>query len=196
MATGLCTGKRSASFREDKVADESDSKPTEPDHLSSVYPQLRALAASYLARERPDHTLQPTALVHEAYARLAASGSCPATDEPQFLSLAATVMRHVLVDHARRRRAERRGGGRTREPLDDAVVAYQHSAIDLVALDEALRQLAELNSALAQTVELRFFGGLSEQETAEQMGLSTRSVRRNWRAARAWLAHRLGPEAP
>lgn len=153
-----------------------------------VYSELRRLAEQHMRRERQDHTLQATALVHEAFLRLT-GGSAPAwEDRTHFFKAAARIMRHVLVDHARSRGYAKRGGGGRRISLEEgAAVLVEERAPDLVALDEALTRLAHLDSRQHQVVELRFFGGLSVEETAEVLGISAITVKRDWRSARAWL---------
>ena len=154
-----------------------------------VYDELRRLAASALRRERPDHTLQPTALVHEAYLRLADEPDARWENRAHFLAVAAQAMRRILVDHARGRNAQKRGSGEVLRPLDgiDVEAFSAGPAIDLLALDEALARLALLDARQARVVELRFFGGLTVEETAAVTGLSDRTVKREWQMARAWL---------
>lgn len=163
-----------------------------------VYRELRRLAEQNMRRERPDHTLQATALVHEAFLRLT-GGSSPAwEDRTHFFATAARIMRHVLVDHARSRGYAKRDGGlriSLENGLEGAAVLVEERAPDLVALDEALDRLARLDPRQHQVVELRFFGGLSVEETAEALGISAITVKRDWRSARAWLHAELhGPE--
>jgi RNA polymerase sigma factor (TIGR02999 family) len=151
-----------------------------------VYGELRRLAASYLRSERPDHTLQPTALVHEAYLRLVDQ----ATDwrnRAHFFGIAAQMMRRILVDHARRRQASKRDPERLRVAASAAEAASSDNAPDLLALDAALEALERLDARQAKIVELRFFAGLSVEETAEVANVSTATVKREWRTARAWL---------
>lgn len=155
--------------------------------------ELRRLAARQLDRQEPGHTLQTTALVNEAWLRLAPLGY---EGREHFLAVAARAMRSVLVDHARRKRADRRGGGAVRLELDEALVGFEAGAEDLVALDAALAELESADPTLASIVELRFFAGLSNPEVARVQGTSLRSVERGWRAARAWLRTRLDPESP
>jgi RNA polymerase sigma factor (TIGR02999 family) len=154
-----------------------------------VYDELRRLAASALRRERPDHTLQPTALVHEAYLRLADEPDARWESRAHFLAVAAQAMRRILVDHARGRNALKRGQGEPHQPLDGVEVEAVGSltTIDLLALDDALGRLASLDPRQARVVELRFFGGLTIEETAAVTGLSERTVKREWQMARAWL---------
>ncbi len=155
--------------------------------LPAVYAELCRLALCYLSKERSDHTLQPTALVHEAYLRLVGQRSVGWEDRTQFFAAAATVMRRVLVDHARARNATKRGGGRRRTALDDVVTCFEERAYDLVALNEALERLASMDKRKAQVVELRFFGGLSVEEAAGFIGIPRRTAEREWTLAKAWL---------
>jgi RNA polymerase sigma factor (TIGR02999 family) len=152
-----------------------------------VYDELRRLAASALRYERPDHTLQPTALVHEAYLRLADDTTGRWESRSHFLAVAARAMRRILVDHARRHNAAKRGSGAALVAFDDLEHAAPAGTVDLVALDIALARLAALDARQARIVELRFFGGLSVEETAEVIGASARTVKRDWQFARAWL---------
>jgi RNA polymerase sigma-70 factor (ECF subfamily) len=158
-----------------------------------VYAELRALAASFLAAERPDHTLQPTALVSESYVRLVDQSVVKVHDRKHFIAVAAGAMRHVLVDHARRRNAEKRGGGLARVEIDGAAPEQTElSARDVLDLHEALEVLSKIESLTVRVVELRYFGGLTIEEAAEALGISASSVEREWRFARAWLRDRLG----
>jgi RNA polymerase sigma factor (TIGR02999 family) len=155
-----------------------------------VYEELRRLATRYLRRERPDHTLQPTALVHEAYLRLIDQGRVKWQNRAHFVGIAATMMRRVLINHALSHRAAKRGGGYTLSL--DAAVDWAHepeadSTIDLLALDEALGRLAAMDYQHSRIVELRFFGALTVEETAEVLGISPATVHREWRMAKAWL---------
>lgn len=159
--------------------------------LPVVYDELRGLAAYQLRRERSGHTLHATALVHEAYMKLAGGGSVPARDRAHFLSIAARAMRQVLVDYARRRQAEKRGGGWHRTTLGEGDQAVEFRPAELLALDRALETLEERQR---RVVELRFFGGLEETEIAEALDVSARTVRRDWVKARAWLYRELYPE--
>ncbi len=158
-----------------------------------VYGELKRLAASYLRSERPDHTLQPTALVHEAFLRLQGQRSVIWSNRGHFFGIAARIMRRILVDHARRRRAAKRDGVVLRLTLVDA--GADDRAPELIALDSALTSLEELDPQQARVVELRFFGGLTVEETAEAAGISTATVKREWRTARAWLRREIGLEA-
>jgi len=160
--------------------------------LDRVYVELRELASSHLRRERPDHTLQPTALVHEAYLKLIGQNELSFRSRAEFFGAAAQVMRRILVDHARRSQAAKRGGGRVRETLDTGSIAVDDRAGDLLEIDDALRKFADTDPERARIVELRFFGGLSNAEAGEILGVSTRSVERAWRVARAWLLRELG----
>ena len=155
--------------------------------LPLVYAELRRLAAGYLRRERPGHTLQPTALVNEAYLRLVDQTQVRWQNRAHFLGVAAQMMRRILVDHARGQRAEKRGGEIQKLSLDENIDVSGERAADLVALDEALKRLAELDPQKSRIVELRFFGGLSVEETAEVLGVSAPTVKRQWRMAKAWL---------
>lgn len=157
-----------------------------------VYGELRGLAAYYLGGERRDHTLQPTALVHEAYMRLTRMENVDWQSRSHFFATAATVMRHILVDHARAQRAEKREGFHEAISLDDALVVSPGRSADLIALDEALERLAKLDERQSRIVVLRFFGGLSEEETAQVLGISARTVKRDWRVAKAWLYNEVG----
>ena len=154
-----------------------------------VYDELRKLAASALRHERSDHTLQPTALVHEAYLRLADEPTARWENRSHFMAVAARAMRRILVDHARKHKAVKRGSGAVRLSLDDLerAATSPSDAVDLVALDDALGRLANLDPRQARIVELRFFGGLSVEETAAVVDASARTVKRDWQLARAWL---------
>lgn len=156
-----------------------------------VYEELRRLALAYLRAEREEHTLQPTALVHEAYFRLSGQRDVDWGNRAQFVGVAASMMRRILVNHARDRRAQKRGSGATRVALDDAVGLVEERDVDLVALDDALVALAEVDPRGSRVVELRFFGGLGVDETAEVLGVSSATVKRDWGAARAWLRREL-----
>jgi RNA polymerase sigma factor (TIGR02999 family) len=159
--------------------------------FADVYTELRALAARYLHRERKSHTLQPTALVHEAYLKLVGQTRVDWQGRAHFLAIAAHVMRQILVDHARRHRAARRGGNRHRIAFDDNLVIESDRNVDLLAIEDALTKLTKLDPRQAQMVELRFFGGLSIAEVAKVMGISKRSVEREWTMIRAWLRREL-----
>jgi len=178
-----------------------------PDELVNVlYQDLRQIAAGHLRTERPNHTLAPTALVHEAYLRMVKQHGAFA-DRRQFIALASAMMRRILVDHARARHADKRGGDRQRltiaghtgnDPIGAEAPALEASAaateaIDLLALDQALARLAEISPEQARLVELRFFGGLSIEETAEVLKVSPGTVMRDWTFARAWLRNQMKP---
>ncbi|MFN7948883.1 MAG: sigma-70 family RNA polymerase sigma factor [Blastocatellia bacterium] len=156
-----------------------------------VYDELHRLAASYLRRERQGHSLQPTALVHEAYLRLIDQQSVTWQNRAQFFGLAAAIMRNILVDHVRRRRAARRGGNEVTLTISHADRLGARSDIGLLALDDALNDLAAIRPRHARIVELKFFGGLTIDETAEVLGISHATVERDWTFARAWLKREL-----
>ena len=158
--------------------------------MPEVYAELRRLAAAYLRRERPGQTLQPTALVNEAYVRLV--GQHPRfQNRAHFCAIAANAMRQILVERARARHAQKRGGGAARVTLDEGLVRSPEPTVDLQALDEALTRLTALDPQQARIVELRFFGGLTVEETAEALAISPATVKRHWSVARAWLAREL-----
>lgn len=157
------------------------------DLLPLVYDELRRLARSYLRRQRPGHTLQPTALVHEAYLRLAGKENPPWKNRVHFYAVTAKIMRGILVDHARAHGAEKRGGDLAKVTLDDSLDASQGRGTNLVDLDDALRSLATFDHRKSQIIELRFFGGLTLEETAELLNISTATVVNETRRARAWL---------
>lgn len=154
--------------------------------LPLVYDELHRLARGYFRRERGEHTLQPTALVHEAYIRLV-DQRAPLESRSHFLAVAATQMRRVLLDYARKHHAARRGGDGQKVLLEDTMAICQQQPVDVILLDVALDKLAALDQDQAQLVELRFFGGLSVEETAEAMGVSPATVKRSWSSARAFL---------
>ena len=152
-----------------------------------VYDELRKLAGRHLRHERPGHTLQTTALVHEAYLKLVDQKNANWQSRVQFFAAAAQVMRHILVDYARSRRAFKRGGGYCRLSLDEAVLSSEEKDADLLTLNEALDGLAAIDPQQSRVVELRVFGGLTVEETAEALGVSPRTVKRDWSMAKAWL---------
>lgn len=152
-----------------------------------LYRELHGLAAAFMRRERGDHTLQPTALLHEAFLRLVRQNRVRWENREQFLSIAARVMRRVLVDHARRVQAEKRGGALQTISLDEADDVAADRDVDLVALDDALIRLAEMDAEQGRIVELRYFGGLTIAETAGVLSVSPATVKRRWDSARAWL---------
>lgn len=159
--------------------------------LPYVYAELRALAGSYFRGQRADHTLQPTALVHEAFVRLIDQTGVQWKSRAHFMAVAATAMRQILTDHARRTNAIKRGGGQHRVELNDGLAISSGAGIDLVAMEEALTRLSEFDPRKYRIVELRFFGGLSVDEVAEVLDVSRSTVESDWRAARAWLGAEL-----
>src|SRR5262245_25807991 len=163
--------------------------------LESVYGELRALAQSFLQQERKGHTLQATALVHEAYLKLVDQSQVRWQDRAHFCAAAAQAMRHILIDHARSRKRQKRGAG-NKLSLDTALVLAYEQDVDLLSLEDALTQLASRNPTAARVVELRFFGGLTIQEAAEVIGVSESTVESEWRYARAWLYRKLAEDEP
>jgi RNA polymerase sigma factor (TIGR02999 family) len=159
--------------------------------MPAVYDQLRELAARYMAGERQDHTLQPTALVHEAFVRLIDQSGIDWKSRAHFFAIAAEVMRHVLVDHARRRNAVKRGASVQRVTLNESADVAGRDEIDVLALDEALEELNRLNERQRKVIDLRFFGGMTVEEAAHVLEVSPQTVRLDWRMARAWLHQRL-----
>ncbi len=170
-----------------------------PDAASEIVPliygQLHRLATSYMQRERPDHTLQPTLLADEACQRLLSQRGLKWENRTQFFCAAAKIMREILVDHARARQAEKRGGRLERVAFDPTVSFSPENSRELIQLNDALESLDEIDPQQAQIVDLRFFGGLTEDEIAKVLGVSARTVRRDWRVARAWLYAELSGEA-
>jgi RNA polymerase sigma factor (TIGR02999 family) len=166
---------------------ENDRQQSVDSLLPIVYQELRRLAASYLRRERAGQTLQPTALVHEAYLRLMKDKPGRWQNRAHFCAIAAHSMRQILIERARARNAQKRGGSRHRVTLDEGLVAGGGRSIDLIALDQALERLAALDPEQARIVELRYFGGLTVEETGEVVGVSPATVKRQWAMARAWL---------
>ena len=164
------------------------------DHiLPHIYDELRRLASSYLRRERSNHTLQPTALVHEAYMKLIDQTRVRWQNRAHFFGIAAQVMRRILMDYARKHTAEKRGGDAEVLPIEEEILIVSHDkSAELIALDDALRQLAAMDERKAKIVELRYFGGLSIEETAEVLGLSVPTINREWRMAKAWLYSEIG----
>jgi RNA polymerase sigma factor (TIGR02999 family) len=160
--------------------------------MGLVYDDLRRLAAWQLQRERTEHTLQPTALVHEAYLKLAAQNPLDWQNKAHFFALAAQVMRHILVDHARTKQRDKRGGGQAHVALDDALALSHPNHPDLIELDDALNALAHQDARKSRIIELRYFGGLSIEETADVLQLSPTTVRREWTLAKAWLRRQMG----
>ncbi|MGH9908901.1 MAG: sigma-70 family RNA polymerase sigma factor [Pyrinomonadaceae bacterium] len=148
---------------------------------------MRRQAARYLRRERPGHTLQTTALIHEAYLRLVDQTDVRWQNRAHFFAISAQLMRRILVDHARSRHAAKRGGSNIKLPLEQEMIAPTGRDVDMVVLDEALERLAAIDPQQSRVVELRFFSGLSVEETAEALGVSSRTVKRDWNVAKAWL---------
>jgi len=172
----------------DNPANTSQGEPASPEALfEAVYAELRRLARRYLRDERRDHTLQPTALVHEAYLRLIGGEAIEWHNRAQLFSIASQVMRHILVDHARRHAAKKRDHGGIRLSIDEAVGLAAEQHVDLVALDDALSALAVLDPEQSQIVELRYFGGLSIPEIAGILGVAEITVSRRWKTAKLWL---------
>lgn len=161
--------------------------------MPHVYEELKKVARGYLRRERPGHTLQATALVHEAYLRMAAERGAGWQGRAHFFALAAKLMRQILTDHARKRKADKRGAGIDLVPIQEGFHVSEENCAMLPELDEALRRLAEIDPRSAQVVEMRFFGGLTEEEIGEVLGVSVRTVKRTWAMARAWLYGELAP---
>lgn len=157
-----------------------------------VYEELRQQAARYLRKERPGHSLQATALINEAFLRLIDVKNVQWQNRAHFFGIAANLMRRILVDHARRRDAEKRGGPQLRLTLEDVFAIASEPAVDLLAIDEALDRLAAIDEQQARVVELRFFSGLSVEETAAALGVSSKTVKRDWSVARAWLRREIG----
>jgi RNA polymerase sigma factor (TIGR02999 family) len=163
--------------------------------MPMVYDDMRALAADFLRRERPGHTLQPTALVNEAFLKLVDQNRVEWKGRSHFFAVGAEIMRRILVDHARTKKRAKRGGGRERIQLNEDCFVSPHPEIDLLEINEALDKLAELDARQARIVELRFFGGLTVQEVAEVLGVSKRTVEAEWTMVRAWLRRELADEA-
>jgi RNA polymerase sigma factor (TIGR02999 family) len=155
--------------------------------LPLVYDELRALASEYMRRERPGHTLDPTALVHEAYLRMIDQRRATWNDRAHFIAVASEVIRRVLVDHARKHKALKRGGGRERDDLGEVATEPALDGVDLLALDEALNDLGELNERQRRVVELRYFGGLTVEDAARVLAVSPATVKADWHMARIWL---------
>jgi RNA polymerase sigma factor (TIGR02999 family) len=163
--------------------------------ISLVYQELRRIAARYLRNEAPQHSLQPTALVHEAYLRLTGMEQMDWQSRAHFFGVAAKLMRNILVDHARARNAAKRGDGYTLVGLDDVFLASPDRVPAVLALDEALDRLASVDPRQSRIVELRFFSGLTDEETGHLLGISSRTVKRDWRLAKAWLFLQLSPQS-
>jgi RNA polymerase sigma-70 factor, ECF subfamily len=162
--------------------------------IALVYSELHRIASRELRGERPGHILQTTALIHEAYARLIGSHSLEIHNRQHFFAVASSQMRRVLVDYARANNTQKRGAGATRVAFDQAHLGISPRSVDLVALDEALDELERVDARAAEVVELRFFGGYSDQEIAEALGISVPTVRRDWDFARSWLFDRMHPK--
>ena len=175
------------------LRDWSDGKREALDELLPlVYNELRRQAANYLRRERPDHTLQTTALIHEAYIKLIDQKNVRWQNRAHFFAIAAQAMRRILVDYARTKHREKRGGDAAKLPLEEAtMIAVEEKNVDLLALDEALERLAEIDEQKSRIVELRFFSGLSVEETAAVLDVSRKTVERHWTMAKAWLHREL-----
>jgi len=159
-----------------------------------VYQELHRMARHYMAGERPNHTLQTTALIHEVYVRLVQSRHMSWQNRAHFFAICAQLMRRILVDFARSRRYQKRGGAAVRIPLEEALVVSQDPPADLVALDDALKALASVDERKSRVIELRFFGGLSVEEAAEVLSVSPETVMRDWRLAKVWLLRQLDRE--
>lgn len=155
--------------------------------IEAVYPELRRIAGRYMRAERPGHTLQATALVNEAWMQLVGNARVDWQNRAHFFAVAAQLMRRILVDHARQRKAQKRDGGRQRVELSDTLAISDHRLDEILLVDAALTRLAQWDPRQSKIVELRFFSGLTEEETAEILGVSPRTVKRDWRMARAWL---------
>jgi len=169
----------------------ADSRAGLDELIPEIYQELRRLAGQVMSGERSGHTLQTTALVHEAYIEIARIHGLSVESRPRFLALAAQVMRRILVDHARARRAAKRGGGAVRVTLSEALAESPHAPFDLLALDEALERLSSLDSQLVRIVEMRFIAGMSVEETGEALSVSPTTVKRDSALARAWLLKEL-----
>lgn len=165
------------------------------DILPFTYDELRSLASNYLRRERSDHTLQPTALVHEAYLKLIDQTQVKWQNRAHFFGIAANIMRRILVDHARKHGADKRGGDAEIPLEEEILIVSEGKSAELLALDEALENLARIDPQKSKIVELRYFGGLSVEETAEVLGVSEITVKRHWRMAKAWLYGQLSSES-
>jgi RNA polymerase sigma factor (TIGR02999 family) len=163
--------------------------------LPVVYQELRRMAGNYLRQESPGHTLQPTALVHEAWLRLIDQTRVNWQNRAQFFGVAAQLMRRILVDHAKTKHREKRGGDAVKLSLDDAINLSHERAADLLALDYALDELARIDGRKSRVVELRYFGGFSVEETAQILGVSPETVMRDWKLAKAWLYQQIRREA-
>lgn len=164
--------------------------------MAAIYQDMRRLAASHMSGERRDHTLQPTALVHEAYVKLIDQRQCDWKNRLHFFAVASRIIRRILIDHAREQLALKRGGARTRVCIGEAEITAPARDLDMIALDEALADLALLDEQQARIVELRYFGGCTVDEVAEVLKIGKRTVDRDWQVARAWLFDRLRDHDP
>jgi RNA polymerase sigma factor (TIGR02999 family) len=164
--------------------------------FARIYPELKRVAGLRMRRERPDHTLQPTALVNEVFLVLVRHDAINCHDRAHFLAIASTAMRRILVDHARNRSAQKRASGLKRVPDDPAEFAISDDFAELVEIDDLLEKLAKKHARVAQVVELRYFGGLTFSEVAEVLGVNERTVKRDWEIARGWIFATLHPEEP
>ena len=164
--------------------------------LPLVYTELHRLAKSYMSRERRDHTLQPTALINQAYLRIAQQENVEWQNHAHFIGFAANVMRRVLVDHAREHNAAMRGGKQVRVDLDEGIAVSKERSSEILLLEDALTRLEKINPRQAQVVEMRYFGGLSVEEVASVLGIAPRSVKRDWALARMWLFEEIQKGAP
>ena len=164
--------------------------------LPLVYTELHRLAKGYMSRERRDHTLQPTALINQAYLRIAQQENVEWQNHSHFIGFAANVMRRVLVDHARERNAAMRGGKQVRVDLDEGIAVSKERSAEILLLEDALTRLEQLNPRQAKVVEMRYFGGLSVEEVASVLGIAPRSVKRDWALARMWLFEEIQKSAP
>jgi RNA polymerase sigma factor (TIGR02999 family) len=180
---------------EGAVADEIAKTHSLEAMLPALYAELRQLASNYLRRERPNHTLQPTALVHEVYLRLSGDRPIDWKDRAHFLGIAARIMRRILSDSAIARGAQKRGGGATKVALDEALDFSKECTVSLAGVDEALRSLEAVDPRQGRVVELRFFGGLTIEEISEVLQISPSTVKREWSTAKLWLQHELRDEA-
>ena len=163
--------------------------------IAAVYPQLRQIARRYIRRERGGHTLQPTALVHEAYLELVGQAGAEWKNRAHFFAVAAQLMRRILVDYARRRNTAKRDGARRRVELTDTIAISDDRLEEILSIDEALSRLEQWDPRQCRVVELRFFGGLSEDEVADVLGIASRTVKRDWKLARAWLHGELNSQS-
>lgn len=175
-----------------RLSGEGSDPKTLEELMPLVHAELYRLARSYFARERPGHTLQPTALVNEAYLKLAGEQGARWNNRAHFVGTAAQLMRHILVDHSRKKRFVKRGGGAVRVTFDENLDVPGSREADLLALDETLKKLEAQDPRKARIAELRYFGGLSVEETAEALSISVATVMRDWRIAKAWLQRELG----